>query len=53
MDQLLLMYSKSNGGQYTKNTMAQPNGIWGGGGGGGNIHFLPNFRFFAAILRFF
>ncbi len=44
----LLMYSKSNGGQYTKNATAQPNGVWEG-----NIHFLPNFRFFAAILRFF
>ncbi len=48
MYQLLLMSTKSNGRPYTKSTMVQPNGIWEG-----NIHFLPNFRLFAAILRSF
>ncbi len=33
-----------NGGQYTKNAMAQLNDVWEG-----NIHFLPNLRFFALI----
>ncbi len=41
------MYSKSNGGKYTKNAMTQPNGVWEG-----TIHFLPNFRIFRAILAF-
>ncbi len=34
MYQLLLMYSKSNGREYTENTVVQPNGVWEG-----NIHF--------------
>ncbi len=32
-------------GQYTKNIMAQPNGVWEG-----YIHFLPNSRF---LLQFY
>ncbi len=41
------MYSKSNVGQYMKNTMAQPNGVWEG-----NIYFLPKFRFLRQFYAF-
>ncbi len=44
----MLIYLKLNGGQYMKDTMAQPNGVWDS-----SIHLLRNFSFFAAILCFF